>query len=119
MLAILVRARCALVGAAVTAGAALLESGLAPVLGGAVAAVRSGRLAETTFDAALVWGCAAAAAVITCWGWLVALVVLLDLARGVADDRRGVPAALRRALVVLCGAALATGLAAPTWADAG
>ncbi len=32
---------------------------------------------------------------------------------------RAVPTAVRRAVVVLCGAALTTGLAAPTWADAG
>ena len=33
-------------------------AGLAPVLGEAVAAARAGHLADTRFDAVLVWGCA-------------------------------------------------------------
>src|SRR6476620_5224734 len=98
------RGRCALVGAGVTAVAAAVGAGLAPVLQEAVAAVSAGRLADTRFDAALVWGCAGVAAATTCWLWLVAVLVLLDLARGADRPRRAVPTAVRRALVVLCGA---------------
>ncbi len=64
----------------------------------------------------LVWGCALVAAATTCWLWVVATVVTADAVRGGPALRRGVPAGVRRALLVLCGVAVVGGLAAPALA---
>ena len=61
----------------------------------------------------LVWGCAGAVAAATCWLWVVATVVTVDALRGLATVRRGIPAGVRTALLVLGGAAIAGGLASP------
>jgi LysM repeat protein len=66
-----------------------------------------------SFDTALVWGCAAAVATATCWLWVVTTVVTVDALRGLATPRRGIPAAVRSALLVLGGAVIAGGLASP------
>ena len=110
------RARCAAVWAGATVVAGAVVYGLLPLLVGAAQAVDRGDLGGAGFDTLLVWCCASAAAVATCWLWLVATLVTLDAARGVRTVRRGVPAGLRRALLALCGAALTSGLAAPALA---
>jgi len=110
------RARCATVWAGVSGVAAALVGGLLPVLVEAARVAGRGDLGDAGFDSLLVWGCAAAAAAVTGWLWLVATLVTLDAARGLPTARRGVPVALRRALLVLCGAALTSGLAAPAMA---
>jgi nucleoid-associated protein YgaU len=67
-----------------------------------------------SFDVALVWGCAGAVAAATCWLWVVATVVTIDALRGLETvRRRGIPAVVRTALLVLGGAAIAGGLASP------
>ncbi len=107
------RTRCLLVWATITATAALLMAGLRPVLAEAAQVAGRQGLATVGFDVVLVWGCAVAALAVTAWLWLVATLVTLDAARGVPTARRGVPVFLRSAVLVLCGAALTTGLAAP------
>ena len=99
--------RCVVVWGAVTAGALGLLAGVRPVL---VAGPGAG------FDPVLVWGCALVAAATTCWLWAVATVVTADAVRGHPTLRRGVPSGVRRAVLVLCGAAVAGGLAAPALA---
>jgi len=66
-----------------------------------------------TFDTVLVLGCAAAVTAATCWLWVVATVVTADALRGLVTVRRGIPAGVRTALLVLGGAAIAGGLASP------
>ena len=66
-----------------------------------------------TFDTVLVRGCAAAVTAATCWLWVVATVVTTDALRGLVTVRRGIPAGVRSALLVLGGAAIAGGLASP------
>jgi hypothetical protein len=66
-----------------------------------------------SFDVALAWGCAGAVGAATCWLWVVATVVTIDALRGLATARRGIPAGVRTALLVLGGAAIAGGLASP------
>ncbi len=112
------RGRCAAVWAGATVVAAALILGLSPLLVATTEAVGRGNLGGAGFDTVLVWCCATAAAVATCWLWLVATLVTVDAARGVRTVRRGVPAGLRRALLALCGAALTSGLAAPALAGA-
>ena len=113
-------ARRALVWAAATVVAAALEAGLVPVLGEAATAARGGSLAATPFDDALMWGSAVVAAGVTAWLWLVTTVVTADAWRGQPPRRRrGVPEGLRRVVLVLGGAALTSGLAAPALAGGG
>jgi LysM repeat protein len=100
--------RCVAVWAGATAGAAVLLALLVPV---AVAGPGG-----SGFESALVWSCAAAACATTCWLWVVATVVSVDALRGLATARRGVPAGVRCALLVLGGAAIAGGLASPALA---
>ena len=69
-----------------------------------------------TFDTVLVLGCAAAVTAATCWLWVVATVVTADALRGLVTVRRGIPAGVRSALLVLGGAAIAGGLASPVLA---
>jgi nucleoid-associated protein YgaU len=113
------RARCALAWGVVTSVAAMVVAGVLPVLGEAATAVRHGTAAGNRFDTVLVWGSAAVAVGVTGWLWLVASVVLTDAARGVRRRRRGVPDVVRRGVLLLCGAALTGGFAAPAWSDAG
>jgi nucleoid-associated protein YgaU len=99
------RGRCVAVWGAATMGAGGLVAGSLPV---ALAGPGD------SFDVALVWGCAGAVAAATCWLWVVATVVTIDALRGLATvRRRGIPAVVRTALLVLGGAAIAGGLASP------
>jgi LysM repeat protein len=98
------RGRCVAVWCAATVGAAgLVTWSLSVALAGP----------GESFDTALVCGCAAAVAAATCWLWVVTTVVTVDALRGLATARRGIPAAVRSALLVLGGAVLAGGLASP------
>ena len=99
------RGRCLAVWVLATVGATGLVGGSLPV-----ALAGPGE----SFDVALVWGCAVAVAAATCWLWVVATVVTTDALRGLATvRRRGIPAAVCTALLVLGGAAIAGGLASP------
>lgn len=101
--------RCLLVWLAVTAGATALGLALGPHV---IATVqRPGR-----FDVVLVAGCEVALVAVGGWLWLVTGVVVLDAARGHRRRRRGIPAPVRRMLLVACGVALTGSLAAPTYA---
>ena len=98
------RGRCAAVWGAATVGATgLVTWSLSVALAGP----------GESFDTALVCGCAAAVATATCWLWVVTTVVTVDALRGLATARRGIPASVRSALLVLGGAAIAGGLASP------
>jgi len=101
------RGRCVLVWGAATVGATGLVAWSLPV-----ALTGPG----DSFATALVWGCAGAVALVTCWLWVVATVVTADVLRGLATVRRGIPAGVRTALLVLGGAAIAGGLASPVLA---
>lgn len=101
--------RCLLVWLAVTSGATALALALGPHVLATVQ--RPGR-----FDVVLVAGCEAALVAVGCWLWLVAGVVVLDAVRGHQHRRRGVPAPVRRVLLVACGVALAGSLATPSYA---
>jgi nucleoid-associated protein YgaU len=99
------RGRCVAVWGAATMGAGGLVAGSLPV---ALAGPGD------SFDVALVWGCAGAVAAATCWLWVVATVVTIDALRGLETvRRRGIPAVVRTALLVLGGAAIAGGLSSP------
>lgn len=98
------RGRCAAVWGAATVGATgLVTWSLSVALAGP----------GESFDTALVCGCAATVATVTCWLWVVTTVVTVDALRGLATPRRGIPAAVRSSLLVLGGAVIAGGLAAP------
>ena len=101
------RGRCVAVWGAATVGATGLVAWSLPV-----ALTGPG----DSFATALVWGCAGAVALVTCWLWVVATVVTADALRGLATVRRGIPAGVRTALLVLGGAAIAGGLASPVLA---
>ena len=98
------RGRCVAVWGAATVGATGLVAWSLPV---ALAGPGD------TFDTVLVWGCAGAVTAATCWLWVVATVVTADALRGLVTVRRGIPAGVRTALLVLGGAAIAGGLASP------
>jgi len=101
------RGRCVAVWGAATVGATGMVAWSLPV-----ALTGPG----DSFATALVWGCAGAVALVTCWLWVVATVVTADALRGLATVRRGIPAGVRTALLVLGGAAIASGLASPVLA---
>jgi nucleoid-associated protein YgaU len=93
--------RCLAVLAGTTAGCGLLVGWLLPV---ALSAD------PTTFDAALVRLCAAAAVVAACWLWLAIVSTVTIAVRGHGQYAAGVPAPLRRAVLAACGVALTGGL---------
>lgn len=101
--------RCLAVWAAATAALAGMVSALGPVV------PRLG--ADSGFESLLVGVCELV--IVACAGWLWAAtgVVLLDAARGRVRRRRGVPAAVRRLVLALCGVTLASALTgpAPAW----
>lgn len=101
--------RCLLVWMAVTGSAVALGLALVPDVLGTLRR-------PDPFDTVLVAGCEAALVAVGGWLWLVTGVVALDAARGHQRRRRGVPAPVRRVLLVACGAALAGGLATPSYA---
>ena len=72
--------------------------------------------ARQPFDQVLVWVCEAALLGTAGWLWLVTGLLVRDAARGRSPVRRGVPAPVRRLVLVACGAALAGGLATPSYA---
>lgn len=69
------------------------------------------------FDEVLVLLCELVLLAVGGWLWLATGVVGLDAARGHRLHRRGVPRALRRLVLVACGAALAGTLTVPSYAD--
>ena len=108
------RARCWLVWLAASGVAASLVAWLASDL----LAHASDSLASGKFDAVLVVVCEAAALVGVGWLWLLVSLVMLDAARGLEQRRPGVPALVRRGVLLACGLGLAGGLATPAYADA-
>ena len=108
--------RCLLVLVLVTAGSAALVAGLVPDLLAFGTAVRSGALAGDPFDEVLVDVCEVALTGCTVWLWLATAVVASDAARGRTSGHRGVPDAVRRAVLTACGVALVGALGAPAHA---
>jgi hypothetical protein len=100
----------------VTAAAIAVTALLLPAVATGWRAVSGGEAGATAFADFLVWGCAGVGIVVTCWLWLVSCVVVLDASRGLEAARFGVPDAVRRGVLVLCGAAITSGLAAPAHA---
>ncbi|WP_182524005.1 LysM peptidoglycan-binding domain-containing protein [Nocardioides dongkuii] len=106
--------RCLAVWLAATAGAVLAGLVLAPdavlLAGGPGPDLEQ---ALVRLSAAVALGCAA-------WGWLATTAVAVQAARGRAAGRvPGVPAWLRRAVLLGCGVALAGGVTTPALADPG
>ncbi len=102
--------RCGAVWAAATLGTATLVRWLLP-----------GLPSEPPGDvtAVLVAGCTAAAVATLAWLWLLTTLVVLDVLRDRPALRRGLPHAVRRWVLVACGAALVGGLLAPAHAEGG
>jgi nucleoid-associated protein YgaU len=96
--------RCLLVEAAATSALAGLWALAAPAAGGVVP------VQGAAFDDVLVGGCAVAALVAGTWLWLVASVVVGEALSGRAAEAgngaRGVPRAVRTAVLAACGIAL-------------
>src|SRR5215510_3034852 len=113
------RSRCAAAWTVVSGTAAALAAGVWPVLADAAAAAQAGDLRAARFDEVLVWLSAGVGVALTAWLWLVATAVIVDAGRGVSRRRHGVPAHVRRGVLMLCGVAMTAGLASPAWAGAG
>jgi len=80
----------------------------------------TGGLAGQSFDRLLEWSCAGVGAIGCAWLWVGTTLVTLEAARGGAHRSvPGIPAPLRRVLLVACGAALTAGLAGPAIASPG
>ncbi len=71
------------------------------------------------FDDLLVRTCAAVGLLGTGWLWLAATVTVAEAVRGRPTRTPGVPAGLRRLVLVACGTGLAAGLAVPAQATPG
>ena len=100
-----------------SAAVLLLAAGL---LAGALRLATAPPVGAQPFTALLCRLAADALVVATAWGCLVAASLLLEaLSRGRCRtlSRTGCPATLRRLLLGACGAALAAGVAAPSYAD--
>lgn len=117
--------RCLLVWLSVSAVAAGLMTLLVGPPAAAVAQLsavdprRAGPVGAP-FDELLVWLCALAAACCVAWLWVVVTLVSAQAACGRGDQALpGVPAAVRRAVLLACGLALVGGLAAPALATPG
>lgn len=106
--------RCLLVWLGATLGLLALLLTLLPQVSAGPGLLRDG----APFDQLLVW--LAATALLCCggWLWLVTSVVVGQAASGSTSLRRlpGCPTAVRRLVLALCGVALTTGVAAPTFA---
>lgn len=109
--------RCLAVLLAVSGGAVALLTRLLPDLLGLAAAGRSGALADTPFDQALVEAAQLMLAGCAIWWWAATAVVAVDATRGHTAGRRGVPDVIRRVVLVACGLALAGGFASPSQAE--
>lgn len=110
--------RCGLVGSAAAAAAAVTALVVGPDVRTASRAVGSGAWQRASFEQLLVW--LASGVLLTCVAWLAVVtgLVALTAARGrTAAGVPGCPSALRRAVLVACGAGLAAGLAAPVHAE--
>ncbi len=108
--------RCLLVEAGATAALVGLWALAVPAVGGAVPA------GGAAFDAVLAGGCAVAALVAGTWLWLVTTVVvgeaLCGRVAGAADHgARGVPRAVRGAVLAACGVALVVPVGAASAAE--
>lgn len=105
------RLRSLLVWSLTTAGAALLLTALLPIP----------LSFHGTFDELLVRLCSAALVGCTVWFWAVTSAVVITALRdtGHAARLRGVPAPLRRLILLCCGAALAAGITGPALAAPG
>ncbi len=108
--------RCLLVWLGASAALSALTGWLLPDLLAASEVAASDALHEQPFDQLLVWVCEAALLGTAAWLWLVTGLLVRDAARGRSPVRRGVPASVRRLVLVACGAALAGGLATPSYA---
>jgi hypothetical protein len=109
--------RCLAVLLVVTVGAAALLDRFLPALLALAATVRSGDLATDPFDQMLVEVARLALAGCAVWLWSATVVVATDACRGRTAARRGVPDVVRRVVLVVCGVALAGGLATPAQAE--
>jgi hypothetical protein len=108
--------RCALVWLAGTAALAVLTGWLLPDLVAAGNLIAAGGLRDRPFDEVLVWLCEAALLGAGGWLWLVTGLVARGAVRGRDPVRRGIPGSVQRLVLVACGAALAGGLTAPSYA---
>jgi len=113
------RSRCLAVAGGATGLLAALAAFLAPDLDAAVAHARAGGLAAEPFEELLVAGCAVAALLAASWLWAVTCLVAVRAARGHGETTRAVPIALRRLVLVACGAALAGAGSVPAGAAPG
>jgi len=113
------RVRCLLVWLAVTAVAAALAVGLVP-------AVLAPLPPAVAFDELLVRGCSAALVLCAVWAWVCTTTVVVELlrrhgraTRELLDSRHGVPAGVRRLVLLACGVALTGVVATPAMATPG
>ncbi len=111
--------RCLAVWLAVTAASAGLAWFLLPDLVDAQRAASSADLAAQPFERLLEWWCATVALAGAGWLWLASTLVTLEARRGRVGPVPGVPAPLRRLLLLACGVALGGGLASPALATPG
>lgn len=109
--------RCLAVWATVSLLALALVRSLAPDLEAGASLVRSSGRAGVPFDAWLTTGCGVLLAGCACWFWLVTTAVVVEAATGRPRRHRGCPAAVRRWVLVACGAALVAGATPATAAD--
>lgn len=112
--------RCLLVWLTTTLLILALVHMIAPDLVAAAAAINGPGLDTQPFDTILLWLCATAATVCACWLWAGTTAVVLEAVRGTGRpwQLRGVPAPLRRLVLVACGIAVA-GLVSPATATPG
>lgn len=99
--------RCLAVWLAATAAGAALAAGLLPVA----------LTPATRFDDVLVRLCAAVGCLAVVWLWVVTTAVVAEAVTGTAAP--GVPTAVRRLVLLACGAAVVAGLAVPAQATPG
>ncbi|QBR91956.1 LysM peptidoglycan-binding domain-containing protein [Nocardioides euryhalodurans] len=74
---------------------------------------------HASFEAALVLGCQAAAAVCAAWLWTLVSLVALDASRGLPERRTAAPTLLRRVVLLACGLGVVGGMASPALAGQG
>lgn len=91
-------------------------AGAASVVALAIAAAPAPREAAGAFPDLLVALAAVALAGCAGWAWLSVVAVLVEAATGRVGRVRGVPAVLRRAVLVLCGLTVLAALASPATA---